>query len=899
VRGAINKRGEYPATTAMIKFLNKITPTYLVLTLLLFGSVMPFAVANAQQAGECWLGERNLGLDYKSCRDEMALNDAIKWKPAASTGTKTNTQNQQDETKLADVVNSTSWWDNIKCTATPIDCGFRNFFATISHLILKIVSFLTMLGGLILNGAIFHTVVNTTENYKNLPAINEAWKVIRDVANMAFIFVLLYAAINTMIGRGRDTQGLIVKIIVVAVLINFSLFFTKFIIDIANLLSLTFYDAMVPRAAGQGLKVVFTGDGLSNAFMDAMNLQRLYSMNGTSPITFFGMITTSVMGSIMLLVAAFVFFTVGILFIMRYVILIMLLILSPIAFIAFILPEAKKYQDQWMNALIGQAFFAPIYMMLTWVSLKIIEGINSSQVLTITSQGTGTNLTGITNPSTSVMANAGSALGVFPMFINYMVAIAFLIFSLVVAKDFAGRVPGGFGKAMSWASGVAGGATFGLAARGSRFVAGGVAEKIADSRFYKSLETKSADRGVAGFFARTSLAGVDKTRRASFDVRGSSVMGGVLEGAGMGAGKAKEGGFEADRKAFNEFLASPGTEAYKKRNERARTAKTELNIADNLRHAAPLDELNRLDATLKSLDDEEKKIREDIRKGTATTAQKLRLTDIPNDRAKANDQKKDLEPRRKELEEQVGSLEKTINDASTKEIEAIVKSNRDLLKSQEFANRISVQQLEAITKSDNFTEEEKGMLKKNRFAAFDKDASGPSGVNGLAALAKDEKIRTPEENVAAKAASSAIRGLRDSELEMVDPSLFSNTAFVANLKAAQIETINKSNKFTASQRKALGDVRKQPLVEALSRGDKDKIEKLLKSLGHKEIAGLELDQLQHASLMPLLTVQMLKRIGPEMSPDNVSTLRTTLADPESPSTKKVKDWLEKDENNFS
>ncbi len=134
----------------------------------------------------------------------------------------------------------------------------QNALAGIAEIILRTASLLTGLGGLVLNGAIYHTVVNVSENYNNLPAINEAWKVIRDIANMAFIFVLLYAAIQQILGIGKDVKGLIVRVIVVAVLINFSLFFTKFIIDMSNILALTFYDAMVPGAATKGL----TGTGL-------------------------------------------------------------------------------------------------------------------------------------------------------------------------------------------------------------------------------------------------------------------------------------------------------------------------------------------------------------------------------------------------------------------------------------------------------------------------------------------------------------------------------------------------------------------------------------------------------------------------------------------------------------
>src|SRR3989344_1416303 len=104
------------------------------------------------------------------------------------------------------------------------------------------MSLLTGLAGIILNAVIYYTIVDIANNYSRITTINEAWSVIRDLANMSFIFVLLYAAIKTILGTGSDTKNLIVKIIVVAILINFSLFFTKVVIDASNVLAIAFYD---------------------------------------------------------------------------------------------------------------------------------------------------------------------------------------------------------------------------------------------------------------------------------------------------------------------------------------------------------------------------------------------------------------------------------------------------------------------------------------------------------------------------------------------------------------------------------------------------------------------------------------------------------------------------------
>ena len=74
------------------------------------------------------------------------------------------------------------------------------------------------------------------------PFINSGWIVVRDLSNIFFILVLLYVAIQTILGIGHDTKKVIVNVVVMALLINFSMFFTKVVIDSSNILALVFYN---------------------------------------------------------------------------------------------------------------------------------------------------------------------------------------------------------------------------------------------------------------------------------------------------------------------------------------------------------------------------------------------------------------------------------------------------------------------------------------------------------------------------------------------------------------------------------------------------------------------------------------------------------------------------------
>ncbi len=429
--------------------------------------------------------------------------------------------------------------------------------------ILQFVGLLTAMGGLLLNGAVFHTVVEMKSNYDKITGIGEAWKVIRDVANMSFIFILLYSAIRTILGVGEDNKKLIVNIVIVAILINFSLFFTKIIIDASNLLALTFYDAMVPGAAARGLG----GAGLSNAFMDALNIQSLYELGAKGTVTPGSIITVGLMGSIMLLITAFIFFAVAIMFVIRYVVLIIVLVLSPLAFVTQILPKGaglSKYNDKWWDALLGQAFFAPVYFMMTWITLRILGGITSAldggKLGDIARVGMATDVTSVNGWN-----------GFFESFLNFAIVIVFLIASIVLAKEWANKASEAKGLT-KWAMGMAGGATLGAAGWAGRNTVGRGMQAIGESEYLKRTRASMVEKGglygaIGGAGVRLAQARAKKVGASSFDIRGTG-LGGTLD-----AGKAQKGGYEADRKAANKQA-----EEYAKSQEPSDKAKAKAKI---------------------------------------------------------------------------------------------------------------------------------------------------------------------------------------------------------------------------------------------------------------------------------------------------------------------------------
>ena len=157
---------------------------------------------------------------------------------------------------------------------------------SIGNLVLSVAAFFLTITGIILNISIILTM-NIKAIYEATPAIDQVWLVIRNISSIFIIFGLLYASIATILDVGKVNVSTWVKNIIVAgLLINFSLFFTKVLIDTSNLVSLQFYRAIVPSSQnstiskdgiGGILSSSFTsGTGIAEIFMTDLRINKIY-----------------------------------------------------------------------------------------------------------------------------------------------------------------------------------------------------------------------------------------------------------------------------------------------------------------------------------------------------------------------------------------------------------------------------------------------------------------------------------------------------------------------------------------------------------------------------------------------------------------------------------------------
>ncbi len=436
-----------------------------------------------------------------------------------------------------------------------------------------------MARGLWMAGKIFDYSVDWGLNFSKIlnqvPVVESGWKVLRDIANIAFIFIALWSGISIILGiNAEKAWGLLAHMVLVALFINFSLFITKTVIDASNIAALHFYRLMVASPCPdtpENCKDAKGNDrlpqlGISVAFMNGLKLQTLYNSeligkeNGTSAVGSaanagtikaklnpLNIILIGVFGSIFMLIAAFVFFAAACMFVIRTVTLMLLMLLSPLAFVAWLLPGAQGFANEWWHKLWSQSFFAPLYMALAYVVVATIQDDRFSAYLTGASFA-------------AELTSDGSSPSSIPLIFNFVIMSALLIGCLLVAQKLGASGSGMMMKMMKLGGKLAGGtsgATGRFMVRGTYLSAAGGVAKGVGWAVQKVGMKKLGDRLYSGGAAldkvqkKIDVGELDK--RFGRTMFGKTAIGNIIREQTTGRlVKAKFGGEKSVHEAYEE-----------------------------------------------------------------------------------------------------------------------------------------------------------------------------------------------------------------------------------------------------------------------------------------------------------------------------------------------------------
>ena len=438
---------------------------------------------------------------------------------------------------------------------------------------------------------------------KNL-MIRDGWTMIRDLFNLVFIFVLLYAAIATILQYGNvDIKKLLPGLIVAALLVNFSLMISKVVIDASHIFAWEFYNRIDSTNDGQfpelkndlNVNGNFQKKNLANVFLAGFNPQSLLTGQTRTiksvddkgaeiktekdvPPTWLGVINAAnkngeklidTVGRMILIIlletalalfSAFILFIGATMFIARVAILWIVMIFSPIGFLGMVLPSMEKYSKMWWEYLMNQSFFAPAFLFMFFLSTKFVNSNMMKGLLKVEPNGDMKIATGL---------DGGEIASIL---LHFGITAILMFGSLYVARLLGGESAELAQKGRAFALG---GVKHGINNRATRWVGGAA---FGDREWFAKTIGRIPGGNILGRkLGAMKKADEDKARKVA------EKYAGTLSGAGRTSlDKDKERSF-VGRALYGGGLSKPTREGYEKIIEKKKAEEEERGrIADKM-----------------------------------------------------------------------------------------------------------------------------------------------------------------------------------------------------------------------------------------------------------------------------------------------------------------------------
>lgn len=280
----------------------------------------------------------------------------------------------------------------------PAYAGVREWaFEIIGHILVFLISIvgglLTLVTYILLKAISYNRFIYTQ-------IVTVGWQVVRDISNIFFIIILIVVAIGTVISsENYHYKRSLPRILLMAILINFSKTICGIFIDLAQVVMYQFSSVLAGTAdtPGVGAQQIFLSFGIQRLFV----LKEM-KINGESA-ELFNIIAGLGVGLIFLVITLIVITIYLVIFVMRIVTLWILIVLSPLAFLLSAWPggKGKGYAQDWWKKFFDYVSIGPILLFFLWLALVTAGKELELRVQTdpAGTQGfTGSFLNEITNP---------------------------------------------------------------------------------------------------------------------------------------------------------------------------------------------------------------------------------------------------------------------------------------------------------------------------------------------------------------------------------------------------------------------------------------------------------------------------------------------------------------------
>lgn len=196
--------------------------------------------------------------------------------------------------------------------------------------------------------------------------IHIVWDYVKGVTNIVFIIFLLVVVISHLTGFGTANyhwRRILPRVIIVGILINLSFIICQLAVDVSNLLGYGLRDLFLSVEEnailnGSIKNVTITWTDLVNVVTGAATAAGIGIALSGGLVAVFWTLVPVLLGAIVSIAIGFI--TIA----MRQALVAVLVMISPLAFVCFLLPNTEKWFSKWKDTLFRMLVFYPAFSFL-------------------------------------------------------------------------------------------------------------------------------------------------------------------------------------------------------------------------------------------------------------------------------------------------------------------------------------------------------------------------------------------------------------------------------------------------------------------------------------------------------------------------------------------------------
>lgn len=212
------------------------------------------------------------------------------------------------------------------------------------------------------------------------PLVTSGWTFLQGMANLGFIFALLFIAVATTLQLDIGSpKKMLPRLLIAALLINFSLVIAGVVLDMSRVVMAIIMRAIIgigTNIEDLPIKMLASSDLMGAAF-DTGTLRTEGSITLKASSTHWSSVHNVAMATLFIWVTAVAFIIIAVGLFIRYIALVLLLIVSPIAYLAIAFPGMQGVAKKWWASFLKYVIYGPVML---FVLALIVVGSNIAQV---------------------------------------------------------------------------------------------------------------------------------------------------------------------------------------------------------------------------------------------------------------------------------------------------------------------------------------------------------------------------------------------------------------------------------------------------------------------------------------------------------------------------------------